>query len=92
MLDKEMKSIAKEVKEFLATETINELKSTNEEDLIDWHHSLGQHIRNKYKLWSRSWTPNIVNGIDMSEDHPDTLSMKIVTEIYNMLRLESNNE
>lgn len=81
----EIIKVAKEVKDFLATETINELKSTPEENLIDWHHSLGQHIRNKYKLWSRSWIPNIVNGIDISEDHPDAISMKIIEEIYKML-------
>lgn len=84
----EIIKIAKDVKDFLATETINELKSTPEENLIEWHQSLGRHIRNKYKLWSRSWIPNIVNGIDFSEDHPDAISMKIIKEIYAMLKEE----
>lgn len=88
MLQQEIIDIAKEVKNFLAKETVDELKSTDVEDLIDWHHSLGQHIRNKYKLWSRSWIPNIVNGCDISEDHPDAISMKIIQEIYKMLNEE----
>ena len=51
-------------------------------NLIDYHHSLGRYIRNKYKLWNKKWEPLIINGSDHSPDHPDNISMKMIEEIW----------
>jgi hypothetical protein len=51
-------------------------------DLIRYHHSLGQHIRNKFKLWNRDWKPDIRDGVDYSPFHPDQISMTIIQEVW----------
>ena len=56
------------------------------DELALLHHSLGQYIRNKFKLWSVSWTPELVDGIDYSPNHPDAVSFKVIENIYNMLK------
>lgn len=50
--------------------------------LIGYHHSLGQHIRNKYKLWSRKWEPFLIDNVDYSSNHPDNVSMRIIEELW----------
>lgn len=67
------------------------IKNLDKDDLITLHHSLGQDIRNTYKLWSRNWIPSkheVVNGIliDVSPDHPDQLSMTIIEELWKDLQ------
>ena len=57
-------------------------KDTPEDKLIRYHHSLGQDIRNEFGLWSDKWEPKIVEGVDMSEDHPDAISQKIIVEVW----------
>ena len=56
--------------------------ASSEADLIQFHDSLGRSIRNEFELWSEPWTPELVNGIDYSPDHPDTISMKIIKEVW----------
>lgn len=53
-------------------------------NLIQYHTSMGRYIRNKYKLWENKWTPNIVNGVDESPDHPDAISQEIIKVIWKM--------
>lgn len=43
-----------------------------------WHHSLGRLIRNQFKLWSYTWTPEERNGTDYSKSHPDSISMSVI--------------
>ena len=56
--------------------------------LRSFHHTLGRHIRNKYKLWERkdaavfNWNPNLRTGIEAAYDHPDNVSMKIMEEVW----------
>lgn len=57
-------------------------KNCPEDKLIRYHHSIGQDIRNEFKLWSVKWEPKIVEGFDMSEDHPDAISQKIIVEVW----------
>ena len=52
------------------------------ENLITYHHSLGRDIRNTYGLWLREWTPVLEKGIDVSQFHPDAVSMKIIEELW----------
>jgi hypothetical protein len=61
-------------------------KNTKFEDLITYHHTLGQHIRNYYGLWETKWTPEIVDGVDMSPSHPDAISMHVIEEVWKRLQ------
>lgn len=51
--------------------------------LIDYHSTLGRHIRNKYKLWDYEWTPEYDDSmVDHSKFHPDNLSMEIIKQVW----------
>lgn len=50
--------------------------------LIQYHHSLGRDIRNEFGLWQYSWTPQLENGFDMSPDHPDAVSMRVIETVW----------
>lgn len=67
-----------------------EFLETPREKLILFHHTLGRNIRNEFKLWEQSWEPNIINGADHSEDHPDQKSMRIIYEVWDKLTLARN--
>lgn len=54
----------------------------NEEKLHIYHDSLGRSIRNIFKLWETDWIPEIRNGVDYSENHPDQISMRIIKEVW----------
>lgn len=61
----------------------NEFINTEKDRLVTYHNSLGKTIRNEFKLWELSWTPEIINGVDMSRDHPDAISMRVIETIWN---------
>ena len=63
-----------------------QLWSLDSDDLISLHSSLGQDIRNEYNLWSTEWVPELVNGIDISKDHPDNVSMEIIKLMHTKLQ------
>ena len=44
------------------------------------HSSLGRHLRNHCKMWETKWTPEIINNIDHSPNHPDAISMKVIRD------------
>lgn len=46
------------------------------------HHGFGMWIRNNYELWNTPWTPEIRDGVDYSPDHPDSISMTIIKEVW----------
>lgn len=60
------------------------------ENLITYHSSLGKEIRNEFKLWETEWKPDLVNGIDTSEDHPDQVSMRVIKEVQRRLKEKEN--
>ena len=53
-----------------------------EGDLITVHESLGRNIRNEFNLWQNKWEPEIINGVDHSDEHPDAISMKVITQVW----------
>jgi hypothetical protein len=58
---------------------------TDNINLIWYHQTLGQYIRNKYYLWDSPWTPELDNqGVDISADHPDNVSQEIIKMIWQM--------
>ena len=71
-------SIAKEVyDEIMETWTGDDLRrffTCNPRDLVQYHHTLGRYIRNKYDLW----------GTNMPENgqHPDDYSMEVIELVW----------
>ena len=59
-----------------------EFKEMSKDRLIQYHHSLGRDIRNEFSLWQYEWTPQIEGGFDMSPDHPDSISMRIIETVW----------
>lgn len=51
-----------------------------------YHHGLGSWIRNQFNLWSYPWTPVLVDGVDMADDHPDAVSMSIIEEVWDRIQ------
>lgn len=54
--------------------------------LVRYHDSLGRMVRNEFKLWDAEWTPNIINGVDASPDHPDQQSQQIIEQCWDYLQ------
>jgi len=59
---------------------------TKESDLILYHHTLGRKIRNEFSLWEAKWTPELQDGVDCSNGHPDALSQGIIQEVWHRLQ------
>ena len=66
--------------------TQREFIDTPKEDLIKYHTSLGRSIRNHFDLWGRRWEPQLEDKggyqVDMSPDHPDSISMRIIETVW----------
>lgn len=60
-------------------------RMTHPNDMIELHDSLGRQIRNDYQLWSRYHTPRIVDGVDVSKDHPDAISSRIMKQVWELV-------
>ena len=66
------------------------------DELMYHHHTMGRWIRNEYGLWhdsplTEAWRTNVAgrdlrNGIDYSADHPDTISMRVLERVQELLR------
>jgi hypothetical protein len=80
-MEQEIISLLKKNPDFL-----NEIKNCKKENLISYHNSLGRDIRNYFKLWDTEWTPEIVNCVDISENHPDAISMKLIENVWSILQ------
>lgn len=63
-----------------------EFITTEFDNLVIFHRTLGEVIRNYFKLWNYPWKKHIVEGVDMSEDNPDNLSMKVIEEVWRRLK------
>ena len=72
---------------------VAELKGTSSSDLVKYHHTWGTAIRNEFSLWAtdhpltKNWHQNpddrnIVDGVDFSDDHPDSVSMRIMELVH----------
>jgi len=60
--------IVDHLKKVLVPSDLLMIKDTTEEDLISFHHTLGQHIRNEYGLWypNYPYMPDDSNADDFS--------------------------
>jgi len=80
---KEMADIVfKDLSERASKEDIAAFTETKQENLVSFHSSLGRSIRNGFKLWEFPWKPEIVDGIDMSDNHPDSISMRVLELVH----------
>ena len=52
------------------------------DDLVKYHHGLGQRIRNHFGLWHNDYESIIENGVDISPQHPDAISMRVINEAW----------
>lgn len=62
-----------------------EFVESSKQNLIAYHTTLGRSIRNEFKLWEREWVPDIREGVDHSEDHPDRISMRVIEAVWDRL-------
>lgn len=64
-----------------------EMAAIDDKDkLIRYHGTIGRAIRNLFNLWATTWTPVISNGCDVSENHPDRLSMRVIEAVWQKIR------
>lgn len=71
--------------------TYVEFLSNTELGLIRYHHTLGTAIRNEFELWKFPWEPEIVAGIDVSPNHPDAISQRIIVDVWKVA-VDRNNK
>lgn len=66
--------------------------SSSKEQLIQYHTTLGRAIRNHFKLWELDWKPQYkMKGsveYDVSPDHPDAISMRIIEAVWERAKEE----
>ena len=86
MIDEEQKEhIKKEVLKWLnAAPKDNQIafKTCPFDKLIQYHSTLGRSIRNIFGLWENKWVPQLEDGIDVSPDHPDFISQRIIEDVW----------
>lgn len=71
----------------LPYDTCAEMAAIDDKDkLIRYHDTIGRAIRNLFNLWDTTWTPVISNGCDVSENHPDRLSMRVIEAVWQQIR------
>lgn len=79
----------------LSQQNLESIKNHNRDNLIEFHRTLGQYIRHRYKLWEVYWEPVLIDGVDHSCNHPDQRSMDIIECLYkrlNPVKPESTGE
>ena len=60
-----------------------EFKTTQFDDLVIYHSTLGRDIRNEFRLWAYPHEPELdENGVDVSKEHPDAISMRVIEEVW----------
>lgn len=84
------REIVDDLKSTIKRKDLIYIKNLIKDDLITLHHSLGQDIRNNYKLWEQPWIPQIGNmhgyDVDHSPEHPDIRSMSIIELLWEDLQ------
>lgn len=63
-------------------DTQQEFKDVPFSHLGEYHHTLGRSIRNHFKLWETKWEPELINGVDFSNNHPDSISMRVIEHAW----------
>jgi hypothetical protein len=84
--------IVDEVLRELAEPSIRVLKSIKNKDaLIQFHHTVGRHIRNKFRLWDRDNPLTLGSDaarkmsdeeLAVADEHPDQTSQRIIERVW----------
>lgn len=84
-------SIAEDICNNLSEDDATLLSQTPFDECIQFHHTVGQWIRNNYKLWDKDWIPVFDDdGIDHSPDHPDAVSQRIIERVWKQVNNENS--
>jgi len=62
-----------------------EFLSTPRDKLVKYHTTLGRDIRNEFKLWDTYWSPEVIDGVDHSPNHPSQISRRVIEEVWDRL-------
>lgn len=62
-------------------------KNSIEPDLVDYHHSVCAEIRERFNLWYYPWQEELDNGVDCSPEHPENVSMRVLKELWNRVKV-----
>jgi hypothetical protein len=80
----EMVLITNKMLDKFTSKELEKFINTPKEKLVKYHDSLGRDIRYEFKLWENEWKPNIKNGVDHSEDHPEQISLKVIEKVWKL--------
>ena len=70
-------------------EFLDIISKMESQELICFHTSAGRHIRNTYGLWELKHEPELIDGIDISPNHPDNIS-GIILQHIRLLEIAKN--
>ena len=70
----------------LGPDFIVQFVDTPRDRLVKYYDSLGRMVRNEFKMWEDHWTPEIINGVDVSPEHPDQRSYKAIERVWEQLQ------
>ncbi len=59
---------------------------SSRDNLVKYHDSLGRMVRNEFKMWEDHWTPDVINGVDHSPEHPDQRSQRVIEQCWEKLQ------
>lgn len=80
--------IAESVLKLMTHGEKSDIAALGEDQLYLLHHTMGRWIRNTYSLWEDPWEPELVDGVDMSPNHPDAISMDIIKLLHEKIKAE----
>jgi type VI protein secretion system component Hcp len=66
-----------------------EFITTDFENLVVFMSSLGQNILKTFNLWYYTWDKKIKDGVDVSEEHPEAVALRVIEETWRQLQDES---
>jgi len=81
-----MEQMVEEVSKWFEEAPEDQQREFLKRSAIEYHHTLGREIRNRFGLWFNKWEPKIIDGVDYSEDHPDNISGRVIESIQDKYR------
>ena len=92
MTEDRFESVVSELLEMIGewpAEHRSKFVGTEKADLIQYHHGFGTSIRNHFRLWEYEWEKTLENGVDVSPNHPDQMSQRIIETAWDRLQNEN---
>ncbi len=82
---KNLKKAFKILDKAISKEDMKTFRETEYDDLIMWHHTLGQWIRNRFYLWRNKWESPMLQWFEKNMpdlDHPDDMSQHMIEKYW----------